>query len=771
MANRKDIPASPEAAESQRETSRMERPGDREALQREIETMKAEGGRHEAEAEVEKARLEAFMHAPSEAEAFAAIGATQEPPLPKVSVWGKVRGFFGRAFGTSDESKFLKEQMKAGREGIKADAEAVKKMAMPKDEFKKMMAEGKKLDNQGRTPAQAEKARITVEEDAMMTEQKYGSDALAKDVKMAFGKEGAKDAAKRAKTKKNMAVLEAAEAKAELTKGLTGKEAKIALGQAMPESPKMTAGQKMVEKAMKRGDADIYDLEKKYGGVDKVAEKADAMDEREAERKAHHISLARKIAAFGANDLDQTLTDAGKAVDKTLTGAAWVLDKSKLGKVADMSLNAIPKTLETVLSPRESIAKAKKAIRNKLLTRGQGTVRDVTEEYAEEEAETKKETPLAAKENPYTTMQAADVRAALKKAKGELSYMEQANPEYYRGAIEDRRKVIQGANDELLARAAQGWPEIPKPKTDANPAESALNGFKKAAEAAQSKPDDSKALEKMDFEYAVKNDDIRDQMENMTPPANAEEMGTFIQKLNIKIAKQNGVSLEKMNAARAYGVERLGSAEVDGVEYLILRSKDKYGRISALTKEEAKSHGWDNAKSAKADRTPGKDAIWSEVDMDEAPDEVTRAELPEHEIDLESAEPQIGPEIAAVVKAEAAKRKPVVAKKDRVEEVAANEVHELAEDDTEILSDEEIRAEQDATNAVEAARPETPDGAILRLSDLRDRDSKAFSREAKILNDMVRGRVLVHQNYPGWTKKDAQRVVSGLAARAKRSAA
>lgn len=625
MAKRSEAPASPDAAESKRPDTRMATPEELQALQKEVEAVKvhkAHGLEIESAAKAAADRLDAVMHSSS--------AAAEEPvavATPKVGMFGKVRGFFGRMFAPSVEkqydqnnAKILKEGLKQGRAGIKADATAVKAMAMPKDDFKKMMAEGKKLDRQGRTKAEAEKARIEAEEATAWAERSISAETSAKDLRMAFGKGTSEEKAKmksQEKARKGMAELETAEARASLTNGLTGKAAKIALGQAMPDAATKTAGQKIVEKAVKRVDESIFNLEQKYGGLDKVANKIDVAEANEAEAKANRISLARRIAGFAANDLDQSFTDLRTATDKTLTGAAWMIDKSKIAApLANATLNAIPKTLETVLNPHESLAKASKVIRNRMALRGQGKVVEVADE---EESE--------------------------------------------------------------------------------SPTESALSGFKKATEAAKSKPEEASGLEKMGldylkkmgFEYKMKSDDIRDMLENMDPPADAEELENTIRALNKKIAKNSGVSVEEMNAMHSYGIEKLGGAEVGGVKYVFLRSNNPYGRVDAITLDQAKRLGVDKAPKAKADRTPAEDAPWAEINTDSAPDEVTKVKVVKAPVDRTVAdvnmadddkgetderarldailnqdapievlndEPVVGPEISKVVKAEAAKRKP-----------------------------------------------------------------------------------------------------------------
>lgn len=194
------------------------------------------------------ARMNSGAPAPVEA-------APPAPPAPeaKKGLFSRIGGWFKGAFEPSVEARsaahakeeaaknpLVAQQMKA----MEADAR------ISKEEFKRMMKEGA-------AGAKAEAKKNAIE--ALSAQSAAIGDLGIVGHNEAFGKLGEMRVAVDAKAKVEATKKAAAEAKAALTAGLSGKEAKIALGRAT-ETTKMTADQKAAEGMIKKGDAELMEM-------------------------------------------------------------------------------------------------------------------------------------------------------------------------------------------------------------------------------------------------------------------------------------------------------------------------------------------------------------------------------------------------------------------------------------------------------------------------------------------------------------------------------
>ncbi len=234
------------------------------------------------------------LEAPVESAAPAAA-----PAAPKKGFFGWVKGLFSPAIvpdGSIGKAEF-KQMMKEGAANVKEQKEAEAEQAL-KDQSAALGELGIVAHNE------------------------------------AFGALGAERVKANEKEQAASAKKAAAEAKAVLTAGLSGKEAKVALGRALPKEAPRSAAAKQAERLAKKGDEEFVDL-------------IEAGEDPEA--AAAFLESARADKAKSARQ--ETVRKAKKAVENVGVG----MDKAmaKAWQVGDRALDTVVAKATGSVTPAE----------------------------------------------------------------------------------------------------------------------------------------------------------------------------------------------------------------------------------------------------------------------------------------------------------------------------------------------------------------------------------------------------------------------------------
>lgn len=272
------------------------------ALEGNAQESAARQNRSTRQAERDAAAFAARMNSGAPAPVEAAPPA---PPAPeaKKGLFSRIGGWFKGAFEPSVEARstaHAKEE--AAKNPLVAQQMKDMDAAAPigKDEFKRMMKESA-------ASAKAEAKKKAIE--ALSAQSAAIGDLGIVGHNEAFGKLGEMRVAVDAKAQAEATKKAAAEAKAALTAGLSGKEAKIALGRAV-ETTKMTPDQKAAEGMIKKGDAELMEMIE--AGEDPVEAASFLASARKDAVKAKMRAPIEKIGTT----LDQGMDKGWKALDR-----------------------------------------------------------------------------------------------------------------------------------------------------------------------------------------------------------------------------------------------------------------------------------------------------------------------------------------------------------------------------------------------------------------------------------------------------------------------
>lgn len=371
------------------------------------ETKPAASAEHIARVEAERAQAaargqEAQAAADRQVESIQAklrsLDATMESPTPapakeeKKGLLARAGGWFKGLFAPSIEDR---SEAHAKAEAAKNPLVAQQMRAMESDgamskaEFKKMMAEGA-------VSAKAEAKRKA--EQALKDQSAAIGELGIVGHDEAFGKMGEARAAVTAEAAKEATRKAAQEAKASLTAGLKGKEAKIALGLASAPEAKRSAISKQAEKLAKKGDAEFMG----YVADENTPEEAANLVAQRKEAQSVARKEKAKVAVRGAVEAAKDLT--GKVANADYYGMSM--------NAVDAGLNLASKgagiVVEGAKRVGKAVAEAKTAQANRLVEAR--TTSTVDDEYADE---------VLSKEQILAEQDAVNAREKSAKAKKE----------------------------------------------------------------------------------------------------------------------------------------------------------------------------------------------------------------------------------------------------------------------------------------------------------------------------------------------------------------